>query len=71
MLLFEEDKRIEPDTLWKELIVSATVRECGGIGWNLQPCKLLKSTGLVLGYFLTKLGELVITHIFTNLPSFK
>ena len=27
MLLIEEDERIEPDTLWKELIVSATVRE--------------------------------------------
>ena len=26
MLLIEEDERIEPDTLWKELIVSATVR---------------------------------------------
>ena len=27
MLLIEEDPRIEPDTLWKELIVSATVRK--------------------------------------------
>ena len=27
MLLIEEDPRIEPDTLWKELIVSATVRQ--------------------------------------------
>ena len=26
MLLIEEDERIEPNTLWKELIVSATVR---------------------------------------------
>ena len=29
MLLIEEDPRIEPDTLWKELIVSATVRKKG------------------------------------------
>ena len=51
MLLIEEDERIEPNTLWKELIVSATVRAdtyvisclilsalCVSTGWAFTLC---------------------------------
>jgi len=45
MLLIEEDSRIEADTVWKELIVSATVRSrvyfINMLHRNFYACKML------------------------------
>ena len=62
MLLIEEDERIEPDTLWKELIVSATVRQkiMLGLEQNVKYSALLAAKQLVICHFVTKFVELPV-----------